>query len=203
MHGLPLGIVSISENGGIEAVAFGSSLTAANLGVRFRAGFVYSMLSAGGYNLDRDDDREKSVAGAFHLGACLPVSRFYLDADAGYVYLDNGAFAEMGERDRTDRMALQGRAVLGFRITDSSRSSPGVARAISSMRTAPSGTASLNRCTWVASHTSFKAVNDGHGKRTGDTPSFFCPSTGGCEKKWNSTCIPCVKMVSGEHGYPE
>lgn len=119
MHGLPLGIVSISENGGMEAVAFGSSLTAANLGVRFRAGFVYTMLSAGGYNLDRDDDRDKSVAGAFHLGARVPVSRFYLDADAGCVYLDNGAFAEMGEGDRTDRMAVQGRAVLGFRITDS------------------------------------------------------------------------------------
>jgi len=119
MHGVPIGIVNISGNGDIEAVAYASSLTAANAGVRIRAGYVYTMLSVGGYNLDREDDREKSAAGAFYFGVRVPVSRFYLDADAGYMYLDNGAFAKMGEGDRVDRMALQGRAALGFRLTDS------------------------------------------------------------------------------------
>ena len=106
-------------NGGIDLVAWGSTLTVVNAGVRFRAGRFYTMFSAGGMNLDRNDDIDASRAAAVHAGArfrgkflsAIDRELLYLDADLGFVRIDNRKF--FNDDGEGDQMAFQGRLMLG------------------------------------------------------------------------------------------
>lgn len=128
MHGLPIGLINIAGNGTMGAVAWWSSLSSANLGVRFRINHFYTMLAAGGMNMDPDDhDLRKSFNTQFFMGVRIDLWRFlddedvrtgrmFVDADAGYVHIDNEPI--YGGSGSSDRMAIQGRLMVGYNIID-------------------------------------------------------------------------------------
>ena len=155
MHGVPIGIVNISGNGDIEAVAYASSLTAANAGVRIRAGYVYTMLSVGGYNLDREDDREKSAAGAFYFGVRVPVSPIWTLTRAICTWITARSRRWEKATVSTEWPCRAARRWVSG-LPTRSRFSPAAGRATCSTRTAPSRTANSSRCTWVAWPGSFR-----------------------------------------------
>ncbi|HDP79259.1 MAG TPA: hypothetical protein ENN21_00285 [Spirochaetes bacterium] len=115
MKGVPIGLVNIAENGGVDIVAWGSSLMAANAGVRFRAGYVYTMLAAGCLNQENNNPIDETLASQFYLGARIPAGRLYFDADLGFMLIDNkDLYSERGEKDRYVSL---GRAMVGFHVT--------------------------------------------------------------------------------------
>jgi len=128
MHGLPIGLINVAGNGQIGAVAWWSSLSTANLGVRFRINHFYTMLAAGGMNMDQDDhDLKKSFNTQFFMGFRVDLWKFlddedvrtgrmFADVDAGYVHIDNDPI--YGKSGTSDRMALQGRLIIGYNIID-------------------------------------------------------------------------------------
>lgn len=128
MHGLPVGLINIAGNGQIGAVAWWSSLSTANLGIRFRINHFYTMLAAGGMNYDSEDrDLKKSFNTQFFMGFRVDLWKFlddedvrtgrmFADVDAGYVHLDNDPI--YGGSGTSDRMALQGRLMVGYNIID-------------------------------------------------------------------------------------
>jgi hypothetical protein len=112
MKGVPVGLVNVSKNGGLGPVAWWSSLTAANAGVRFRSGRFYSIIAAGGANREADDGIEKSVAAQFFYGFRMPLGRWFVDCDAGFSHLDNEPL--YSDSETSDQMAIQGRVSAGL-----------------------------------------------------------------------------------------
>ncbi len=112
MKGVPIGLVNLSKNGGLGPVAWWSSLTAANAGVRFRSGRIYSIIAAGGVNREADDGIKKSVAAQFFYGFRIPLERWFVDCDAGFSHLDNEPL--YSESASNDQMAIQGRVSAGI-----------------------------------------------------------------------------------------
>ncbi len=112
MKGVPIGLVNVSKNGGLGPVAWWSSLTAANAGVRFRSGRFYSIIAAGGANREADDGIGKSVAAQFFYGFRIPLERWFVDCDAGFSHLDNEPL--YSESASNDQMAIQGRVSAGI-----------------------------------------------------------------------------------------
>ena len=110
--GVPIGLVNVSKNGGLGPVAWWSSLTAANAGVRFRSGRFYSIIAAGGVNREVDDGIGKSVAAQFFYGFRIPLERWFFDCDAGFSHLDNEPL--YSESASNDQMAIQGRVSAGI-----------------------------------------------------------------------------------------
>ncbi len=116
MRGVPIGLINIAENGGIDLVAWGSNLMAVNAGVRFRAGYVYTILAAGGLNQDNHNPIDECLAAQFYIGVRVPAGRFYFDADLGFMNIDNkDLYSVKGEKDRYVSL---GRAMVGFHITE-------------------------------------------------------------------------------------
>ena len=114
MKGVPIGLVNISDNGGIEVAGWYSNLTAVNTGVRFRAGYVYTMLAFGGWNTEYEQAKDESLSTSFYMGVRIPIWKFYVDMDAGYVALDNDRIYRYDEY--VDQMAIQGRGILGVKL---------------------------------------------------------------------------------------
>ncbi len=134
-NGLPIGLINVSRNGGVEIAAWGSSLMAANAGLLFRSGYIYTMFSAGWNNIrEKIDD---SFAYGFHLGIHIPIGSsftqkmldiagelendrippgsFYADIDIGFIQIDNDEV--FSGKDKVDQQALQGRVILGYNYT--------------------------------------------------------------------------------------
>ncbi len=113
MKGVPIGLVNVSKNGGLGPVAWWSSLTAANAGVRFRSGRFYSIIAAGGANREADDGIGKSVAAQFFYGFRIPLERWFVDCDAGFSHLDNEPlYSESASNDQwRSRVAERGHLV--------------------------------------------------------------------------------------------
>lgn len=114
LNGASIGLVNISENGSIDAVAWGSNLMAANLGVRFRANYLYTIISGGWNNLYEGIDQ--SLAFGFYFGGHVPVGDLYVNIDAGQLYIDNDSLFSNDEKN--DQSALQGRLIVGYNIAE-------------------------------------------------------------------------------------
>jgi hypothetical protein len=112
-NGLPIGIINISGNGGVEIAAWGSTLMAGNAGLIFRSNYIYTIFSAGWNNINEKIDN--SFAYGFHFGFHIPISSFYTDIDAGYIFIDNDEV--FAGKNNTDQQALQGRLSIGYYIT--------------------------------------------------------------------------------------
>ncbi len=127
MHGAPIGLINISENGSIDAVAWGSNFMAANIGARFRAGYIYTIISAGWGNVEKKISN--SFAYGFYIGCHIPAGTFkfnideevqsgsvYFNIDAGSIQIDND---EIGSgKKHPDQMAYQGRLIAGLNMAE-------------------------------------------------------------------------------------
>jgi len=113
-NGIPIGLINISKNGSIDISLWGSSLMAANTGVTFRANYIYTVISAGWYNLYKDI--EDSLSAGFSFGVHIPVNPFYINLDAGYIYIDNKNY--FSDKKYYDEHVLQCRLSSGYNITD-------------------------------------------------------------------------------------
>jgi hypothetical protein len=111
-NGLPIGLINISENGGIEIAAWGSTFMAYNAGLLFRSNYIYTIFSAGWNNIKEKIDN--SFAYGFHFGFHIPISSFYTDIDAGYIFIDNDEI--FAGKNNIDQQALQGRLSIGYYI---------------------------------------------------------------------------------------
>ena len=112
--GVPVGIVNIAQNGRIRMTAWGSNVSAFNLGAKFIVGHVYSIVSVGGNNIYKDISN--AVSYGFFYGVHFPFRKMFFDMDAGYMTLDNDKFFKSIEGDR-DQHVLMLRGALGFDIT--------------------------------------------------------------------------------------
>lgn len=129
-HGLQLGAINVSgtnagvpvglfnravRNGMLEAVAFASSFSAANAGVRTTVNRFQSTLSVGGIDLEGD----VSTAGfvTWNYGYRFPLAdRFELGADVGFTHVIPEKSDDPADRDRL-HYALLARALPEYRVS--------------------------------------------------------------------------------------
>jgi len=109
MTGVPFGLVNIAENGFVEPVFYASNLTMATAGIKFTVNNVYSMITLGGGNFNKEI--ETSISTGLYYGVHLPVSRFYFDLDAGALLIDNHKL--FSDKNNKDQIAFQSRAMIG------------------------------------------------------------------------------------------
>ncbi|MEW6515499.1 MAG: caspase family protein [candidate division FCPU426 bacterium] len=95
-RGESLGLVSLAENGRIETTAWWDNLSGFNLGVRFRANHLYSLLS-----VSRKSPRaqEAGWGGGIHLGGRMLLEPFYVDLDLGFSGVNNPPADRFDETD--------------------------------------------------------------------------------------------------------
>jgi hypothetical protein len=113
-NGIPIGLINISKNGSIDIAVWESSLMATNFGVIIRSNYIYTVISAGWYNQHKDI--QNSTAFGFHFGVHIPIKSFYINIDAGAIYIDNEDF--FSDKRNRDENALQCRLAVGYNITD-------------------------------------------------------------------------------------
>lgn len=84
VEGVPIGIVSVTESGGIHPLAWASSSTLGNLGVKFATKYTYTMPYGSVHHaFDRD-----LVGGGGAIGARIPLHRYLrIEIDLGFTYL--------------------------------------------------------------------------------------------------------------------
>ncbi len=130
-YGIPVGLFNISKyEGRIRWTSWASNISGVNSGAKFIVKRVYSIVSVGGLNLNRDIN--ESLAYSFFYGVWFPLGDLTLNTDVGYMYLDNESLFRhfRGEVDQhvtmlraslslklSSRFSLFGGVGLGF-ITD-------------------------------------------------------------------------------------
>lgn len=107
LDGVSIGLVPVSRNGRVQAVAWASSTLYSNLGVRFLNGPVYTLLHTG-YTPEGADNR---VALGAYLGGHIPIQRFSIDLDVGFDH--ETVFNASTQRDE---YIVRYRAALGFQV---------------------------------------------------------------------------------------
>ncbi|MGH7724981.1 MAG: hypothetical protein ACREOU_06085 [Candidatus Eiseniibacteriota bacterium] len=106
--GIPIGLVNFSrQNGRVELVAFGSTLSAANVGVRTTVNRFQSTLSAGG--IDLQGDVETAAFLTWNYGYRFPLGGAWsLGADVGFTHIMPEKTDDPTDHDRL-HFALLGR----------------------------------------------------------------------------------------------
>lgn len=112
--GVPIGLANLSKEGRIRWVSWGSNVTPFNTGLKMMVNKVYSILSIGGVNLEKDIS--SSISYGFHYGVHFPLKKYFFDMDLGYVNIDNEKFFRSVSGD-VDQHLLEGRAILGINIS--------------------------------------------------------------------------------------
>jgi hypothetical protein len=84
VDGVPIGVVSVTESGGIHPLAWASSSTFGNLGIKFATKYTYTMPYGSVHHAyDRD-----LVGGGGAIGARIPLHRYLrIEIDLGLTYL--------------------------------------------------------------------------------------------------------------------
>jgi hypothetical protein len=116
-EGIPIGMINLSPNSGrLEVVAFGSTLSAANVGVRTTVNRFQSTLSAGGPDLEGDVETAAFLTWAY--GYRLPLgSRCGVSADFGWSHIMPEKSDDPLENDRL-HFALSFRVLPEIRLSD-------------------------------------------------------------------------------------
>jgi hypothetical protein len=95
VDGVPVGLVSVTRTGGVHPVAWASSATFANVGLKFATRHTYTMVSAhytvaggGEYPATASRpaiqlDSREFVGGGFFIGGRVPIGDGFVDLDAG------------------------------------------------------------------------------------------------------------------------
>lgn len=117
IDGIPIGIVNLSrDNSRVRWITYGSSITAANTGFKMMVKNIYSIVSFGVGNLEKDIS--SSLSTGFHYGVHFPLKKSYFNVDAGYVNLDNKKFFKSKAGD-VDQHLLELRACFGLDVSRS------------------------------------------------------------------------------------
>ncbi len=116
VQGASIGLVTYSKKGKVQPVAWYSSFSPVNLGVRFYTGPLYAMPTFG-YDkaVDPASDSEQKVDAVslgLSLGARIPIRRAFIDIDGNY----SNPLRE-SHFDEHD-VNLRYRALVGFSVTD-------------------------------------------------------------------------------------
>ena len=86
--GVPVGLVNISKfDGRIKWISWANNISGINSGVKFTVRNLYSIVALGGINIYKDITQSLTYAGFY--GISVPLGRFYLNTDIGYMYMDN------------------------------------------------------------------------------------------------------------------
>ncbi|MCK5219288.1 caspase family protein [bacterium] len=107
-RGIPVGLLNLAENGSIDLVGWKDSLTAFNLGVKFRAGYFYSLFSTSKKSLNSSFG--DGWGAGFHYGGHIPLDPFYLEVDLGYAVTNN---QPTDRYDESDLQMVQARLMAG------------------------------------------------------------------------------------------
>ena len=110
MSGVPVGMVNLAKDGSVEWIAYGSNLSAFNIGVKTSIRRFYSMLTAG--TPDVQGDVSKALILTWNYGYAIPVNqRTSVGIDAGFAHYIPEKLDDPNENDRL-HFALQGRALV-------------------------------------------------------------------------------------------
>lgn len=108
--GVPVGMVNLANDGSVEWIAYGSNLSAFNIGVKTSIRRFYSMLTAG--LPDVQGDVSKALILTWNYGYAIPVNqKTSLGIDAGFAHYIPEKVDDPNENDRL-HFALQGRALI-------------------------------------------------------------------------------------------
>lgn len=114
IEGIPVGLVNLSRAGRIRWVTWGNNITPINTGFKMMVRNVYSILSIGVTNLEKDIS--SSLSYGFHYGVHFPFKKYFFDLDIGYVNIDNEKFFRSTAGD-IDQHLLEARVMFGIDIS--------------------------------------------------------------------------------------
>lgn len=108
--GVPIGLFNFSRNMDFSMVLWGGYPYGANLGFKFLFKYVYYMYSISAVDLFRSDN--ETLAFGFRYGGHIPIKKFYIDFDLGFVYTDHSPlFSQSGTSDRN---TIESRLIFGY-----------------------------------------------------------------------------------------
>jgi Caspase domain len=107
-RGVPVGLINLSENGSVDIIGWKDNLSMANIGVKFRANYFYSIISTSkrSFNASGDD----GWGAGYHYGGHIPLKPFYVEIDLGFSVQNN---APTDRFDENDWQMAQARVMLG------------------------------------------------------------------------------------------
>jgi hypothetical protein len=115
IDGIPFGLVNLSrEHGKTRWVSWGSNITAVNTGLKMMVKNIYSIVSFGGINLEKDI--HSSLSYGFHYGVHFPRRKTFFDVDLGYVNIDNEKYFK-AVAGNIDHHLLEARGIFGIDIS--------------------------------------------------------------------------------------
>lgn len=87
IDGVAIGLANVTKSGGVHPVAWGSSATYANAGIKFATKHTYTII-AGHYTHDTGHglnfNSRDFVGGGFFIGGHIPVGKAFADIDLGF-----------------------------------------------------------------------------------------------------------------------
>jgi hypothetical protein len=113
VDGIPIGLVSVTKSGGVHPMVWASSLSVANVGVKFATRYTYTIIS-GSY--DRSDG-QNFLGPGFAIGGRIPLPlAFSIDTDLQAMQLFGEPFDANRPSRADDRTFFKWRAALSFEI---------------------------------------------------------------------------------------
>jgi hypothetical protein len=114
-HGIPVGFVNVSKKDGhIRWINWGSNLSGLNSGAKFEIGKIYSIVTLGYLNFQKDKGSALSYAG--YYGMTVYEDIVSLGVDVGYMYMDNKQLFRSNP-EMPDQHILMGRAHVHYDIS--------------------------------------------------------------------------------------
>jgi hypothetical protein len=114
VHGMPIGIVNVTSAGGVHPLAWASSRSLANAGVKFATRYTYSLFSFAAHR-----ERDVSLYGpGVAFGARLPLEPVAFETDVGATYLFGGPLWRVSGHDgvRDDVLRTRWRALVSVAL---------------------------------------------------------------------------------------
>ncbi|HEU4532720.1 MAG TPA: hypothetical protein VFS00_01335, partial [Polyangiaceae bacterium] len=119
VEGVPLGLISVTKSGGVHPLAWASSTTLANVGVKFATRYTYTMASLAYH----EEARAELFGGGATVGAQVPIDQARLSFDLQYLFLyDTGPCHEGTaagcplEPPKRDQHLVKARLSAGYRL---------------------------------------------------------------------------------------